>query len=53
MEERSRRLAYTAMTRVCSTRGLDESYLVVVNSDPRMIEFGETFEHGTRVGAES
>jgi superfamily I DNA/RNA helicase len=35
MEERSRRLAYTAMTRVCSTR-----------------EFGEMFEHGTRVGAE-
>jgi hypothetical protein len=53
MEERSRRLAYTAMTRVCSTRGLDESYLVVINSDPRMVEFGETFEHGARVGAES
>jgi AAA domain len=52
MEERSRRLAYTAMTRVCSTQGLDESHLVVINSDPRMVEFGETFEHGTRVGAE-
>jgi hypothetical protein len=53
MEERSRRLAYTAMTRVTSTRGLDSSYLAVLNADPRMIEFRESFEHGLPVGAES
>ncbi len=52
MEARSRRLAYAAMTRVTSTRGLD-SYLVVLNADPRMVEFHERFEHGLRVGAES
>ena len=53
MEERSRRLAYAAMTRVTSTRGLDSSYLVVLNADPRMVEFRERFEHGLRVGAGS
>jgi hypothetical protein len=45
MEERSRRLAYTAMTRVTSTRTEpDTSYLAVVNADPRMAEFQATFE---------
>ena len=49
MEERSRRLAYGAMTRVASTHGVDASYLVVVNADPRLAEFGATFEHGVPV----
>lgn len=49
MEERSRRLAYTAMTRVTSTHGSESSYLVVVNADPRMDEFQERFEHGATV----
>ena len=53
MEERSRRLAYTAMTRVTSTTGLTSSYLVVVNADPRMVEFTERFEHGVPVGVDS
>ncbi len=53
MEERSRRLAYTAMTRVTSTTGLESSYLVVVSSDPRMVEFAGCFESGTTVGVES
>ncbi len=52
MEERSRRLAYTAMTRVTSTTGLTSSYLVVVNADPRMVEFTERFEHGAPVGVD-
>ncbi len=52
MEKRSRRLAYTAMTRVTATRGLDSSYLAVVNADPRMTEFRESFEHGPGVGAD-
>ena len=50
MEQRSRRLAYAAMTRVTSTRGLDSSYLVVVNADPRMVEFRERFEQDLHVG---
>ena len=53
MEERSRRLAYTAMTRVTSTRGQETSYLAVLNADPRMAEFAEQFEFGVTVGAES
>ena len=53
MEKRSRRLAYAAMTRVTATRGLDSSYLAVLNADPRMTEFRERFEHGLRVGADS
>ena len=51
VEKRSLRLAYAAMTRVTATRDLDSSYLAVLNADPRMIEFRETFEHGLRVGA--
>jgi superfamily I DNA/RNA helicase len=43
VEERSRRLAYTAMTRVTSAGGTPTSHLVVVNADPRMVEFGPTF----------
>ena len=46
MEERSRRLAYTSMTRVSSTSGGDSSYLVVVNADPRLADFRPTFETG-------
>lgn len=53
MEERSRRLAYAAMTRVSATHGLDSSYLAVVNADPRMVEFSERFEHGPLVGVGS
>ncbi len=53
VEERSRRLAYAAMTRVTSTRGLDSSYLVVLNTDPRMVGFREMFVHGLPVGADS
>jgi len=53
MEERSRRLAYTAMTRVTSTTGLESSYLAVISADPRMAEFAERFEHGVAVGAGS
>lgn len=53
MEERSRRLAYTAMTRVTSTTGRASSHLVVVNADPRMVEFAEHFEHGVPVGVDS
>jgi hypothetical protein len=49
MEERSRRLAYGSMTRVSSTRGLDASYLVVLNADPRMADFGSSFAHGVAV----
>lgn len=49
MEERSRRLAYGSMTRVASTHGVDASYLVVVNADPRLAEFGATFERGVPV----
>jgi hypothetical protein len=49
MEERSRRIAYTAMTRVTSTHGSESSYLVVLNADPRMVEFQERFEHGAEV----
>ena len=48
MEERSRRLAYTAMTRVSSTvPGCDTSYLAVVNADPRIADFQPTFELGS------
>jgi hypothetical protein len=46
MEERSRRLAYAAMTRVASTHGHETSYLVVLNADPRMAEFQYRFELG-------
>lgn len=46
MEERSRRLAYGSMTRVSSTQGTSASYLVVLNADPRMAEFGAVFEAG-------
>jgi hypothetical protein len=53
MEERSRRLAYAAMTRVTSTSGLDSSYLVVLNADPRMVTFSELFVHGLPVGADT
>ncbi|HYN31466.1 MAG TPA: UvrD-helicase domain-containing protein [Ilumatobacteraceae bacterium] len=53
MEERSRRLAYAAMTRVTAARGLESSYLAVLNTDPRMVEFRETFEHGLHVDADS
>jgi superfamily I DNA/RNA helicase len=53
MEERSRRLAYAAMTRVTSTRGTATSYLAVLNTDPRMAEFGERFELGVTVGAQA
>jgi superfamily I DNA/RNA helicase len=53
VEERSRRLAYAAMTRVTSTRGLDSSYLAVLNTDPRMVGFREMFVHGLPVGADS
>jgi hypothetical protein len=53
MEERSRRLAYTAMTRVTSTTGRVSSHLVVVNADPRLVEFTERFEHGVPVGVDS
>ncbi|HSL75190.1 MAG TPA: UvrD-helicase domain-containing protein, partial [Ilumatobacteraceae bacterium] len=53
MEERSRRLAYAAMTRVTSTRGHETSYLAVLNADPRMAEFSERFEHGVAVAAGS
>ncbi len=53
MEERSRRLAYTAMTRVTSTAGRASSYLVVVNADPRMAGFTEHFEHRVPVGVDS
>jgi hypothetical protein len=48
MEERSRRLAYASMTRVSSTSAdSDTSYLVVVNADPRMVDFQPTFELGS------
>ena len=53
MEERSRRLAYTAMTRVTSTAGRASSYLVVVNADQRMVDFAERFEHRLPVGADT
>ena len=53
MEERSRRLAYAAMTRVTSTRGRPASYLAVVNADPRMVEFSVAFEQGSPVGVQS
>ncbi len=53
MEERSRRLAYAAMTRVTSTRGTDSSYLAIVNADPRMYDFRTSFEHGLAVGVDS
>jgi superfamily I DNA/RNA helicase len=53
MEQRSRRLAYAAMTRVTATRGLESSYLAVLNTDPRMVEFRETFEHGLHLDADS
>jgi hypothetical protein len=47
MEERSRRLAYASMTRVSSAvAGFDTSYLVVMNADPRMVDFQPTFELG-------
>ena len=46
VEERSRRLAYASMTRVSSTHGGDQSYLVVVNADPRIATFQPTFELG-------
>ncbi|MGB0113987.1 MAG: hypothetical protein WBP59_12255 [Ilumatobacteraceae bacterium] len=46
VEERSRRLAYASMTRVSATHGLDQSYLVVVNTDPRIASFRSTFEPG-------
>jgi len=49
MEERSRRLAYGSMTRVSSTQGLDASHLVVLNADPRMSDFGVTFEQGVPI----
>lgn len=49
MEERSRRLAYGSMTRASSTQGHEASHLVVLNADPRMAEFGVTFEHGVPV----
>ncbi len=52
MEERSRRLAYTAMTRVTSTAGRASSHLVVVNADPRMVDFAERFEHARPVGVD-
>lgn len=44
MEDRSRRLAYASMTRVSSTTGVAESALVVVNADPRIADFGASFE---------
>ncbi len=53
MEERSRRLAYGSMTRVSSTRGHESSYLVVVNADPRLADFGEVFERGVAVTADA
>lgn len=53
MEERSRRLAYAAMTRVTSTLGRPASYLSVVNADPRLVEFRAAFEHGAPVGVHS
>jgi hypothetical protein len=54
MEDRSRRLAYTSMTRVSSTApGRSTSYLTVVNADPRMAEFQPTFELGVALAAGS
>jgi hypothetical protein len=53
MEERSRQLAYAAMTRVTSTRGTGTSYLSVLNADPRMAEHRERFERGIVVSAEA
>ena len=42
------------MTRVSSTvPGRDTSYLVVVNADPRMVEFQPTFELGAALVVES
>lgn len=46
VEERSRRLAYAAMTRVTSTHDGCSSHLVVVNADPRLASFQPTFELG-------
>jgi hypothetical protein len=43
MEERSRQIAYAAMTRVCSTLGQTTSYLSVLNADPRMAEHQDRF----------
>jgi hypothetical protein len=34
---------------VTSTHGSESSYLVVLNADPRMVEFQERFEHGAEV----
>jgi hypothetical protein len=54
MEDRSRRLAYASMTRVSSVvTGFDTSYLVVVNADPRMVDFQPTFELGTALALDS
>jgi superfamily I DNA/RNA helicase len=52
MEERSRRLAYAGMTRVTSTRR-GTGHLVVVNADPRLVEFGEVFQRGVPVAVDS
>jgi len=38
---------------VTSTTGRASSHLVVVNADPRMVEFAEHFEHGVPVGVDS
>jgi hypothetical protein len=52
MEQRSRRLAYAGMTRVTSTRR-GVGHLVVVNADPRLVEFGEVFQRGVPVAVDS
>jgi hypothetical protein len=53
MEQRSRRLAYAAMTRVTSTRRGVGSHLVVVSADPRLVEFSDTFQRGIAVSVDS
>lgn len=49
LEERSRRLAYAAMTRATSVHPGGSSHLVVVNADPRLASFQPTFEMGAPV----
>jgi hypothetical protein len=53
MEQRSRRLAYTGMTRVTSARRDVGGHLVVVSADPRLAEFGRAFQRGAAVTVDS